>query len=584
MNSSAQPTTTFLDLCAAGTPLAAVASCLLESSTSSRDVLHLGQAVGKQYRQRVLSQIRGLPCLKLQLDGVPARDVRAAARLLLQLDNVQHVSAAKDGDGEHRLCDPEGLMLLRLLPPLTFRRLQLDALYLDRDPEGVCRALTTLTTLKELRIGLLCEEGELDADSNNSMQVAAGYLAFLTQLTHLDMRGFMLTTAGIQHLAGEVCNSELLGSSSWLYIVSYTALSCNGSYDGLQQRQQQLLSACLTGCISSMWPYMHSHPQLVHSTPALLSTTGCDIFQLLNQVTHQSFPFSFSLLAIELMYLCYAATGLSALRELDLGDYNDLCGASLAPLSALTNLTKFCADEAYCDDDTLHHIGTWTGLRNLDLSAMNEEFGTTCYRHLSGLNLLTELRLRCNTLTADSMAVVARIRSLEVLNIEGADVEESCLAPLSMLSRLQTLGCCYIGVGPAAALHISKCRQLRSLDVRANDLGPEGAQHLAALTRLQNLAIAGKAIGAVGAAHIANSLTALTSLDVFQNVLGAAGAAHIARMTQLRKLEIMYNGLDGTSMQLLMNHLRHLTCSEPYSSLEEQALWQPPWSAFGMWR
>ncbi len=60
---SSQPTT-FLDLCAAGAPLAAIARCLYGIG-GCQDQLQFAQAVGKQYRKAVLLEITKLPALKL---------------------------------------------------------------------------------------------------------------------------------------------------------------------------------------------------------------------------------------------------------------------------------------------------------------------------------------------------------------------------------------------------------------------------------------------------------------------------------------------------------------------------------------
>ncbi len=62
---AAQRPTCFLDLCAAGAPLAAIMRCL----PTCKDQLQLGQAVGKRYRDLVLAQITHLDDLNLELSG-----------------------------------------------------------------------------------------------------------------------------------------------------------------------------------------------------------------------------------------------------------------------------------------------------------------------------------------------------------------------------------------------------------------------------------------------------------------------------------------------------------------------------------
>ncbi len=219
MSSRHQHSSTFLDVCAAGTPLAAIARCLLDARASSRDVLHLAQAVGKQYRPLVLCEVEHLPDLKLQFEGVPARDTRAGARLLLQLENVQTVWAACDEEGEHLLCDAEGLTLLRLLPRL--KRLKIDKRPHNEDFEGTCRALTALKTLEELQIGWWCT-GDSDL-GREGVQEAAGHLAQLQGLTRLDACSMMLATDGIRHLAGtcRVLQYQLMCVA--LYVMQYEA-------------------------------------------------------------------------------------------------------------------------------------------------------------------------------------------------------------------------------------------------------------------------------------------------------------------------------------------------------------------------
>ncbi len=190
-NAPAQGPTCFLDLCAAGAPLAAIARCL----ASSRDQLQLAHAVGKRYRDLVCRQVTHLTQLNLKVAGCSYQDVGTITRFLLRLEGVQAVQPR----GDLRLTDwsdfdADGLMHLRLLPRLT-SLYGLVCVGSDESHElgSVCLAVATLTTLEHLQLNA-------DSEADSDYQEIGRVLQFLTRLTRLDLGKSMFNAAGVNSL------------------------------------------------------------------------------------------------------------------------------------------------------------------------------------------------------------------------------------------------------------------------------------------------------------------------------------------------------------------------------------------------
>ncbi len=174
-NAPAQRPTSFLDLCAAGAPLAAIARCL----PTSQDQLQLGHAVGRRYRDLVLQEITHLTELKLEVAGCSYEDVRTFTRFLLRLEGVQ---AVQPQGRRWSICDADGLMHLRLLPRLTSLGGLTYGLYDEAaELDDICQALATLTTLEDLQLSALYD----------NYQEVGRVLQYLTRLTWLDLGNSM---------------------------------------------------------------------------------------------------------------------------------------------------------------------------------------------------------------------------------------------------------------------------------------------------------------------------------------------------------------------------------------------------------
>ncbi len=201
--------TTFLDLCAAGAPLAAIARCL-QTAQSCTDQLHLAQAVGKQYRDLVLQQVTELASLNLEVAHRTDADVSTLTRFLQRLPNVQDVSPTYSDQEDVVLYDTEGLELLRLLPKISRLYLAIGELpcgggrYPDCPQSDIFRAVAALTTLEDLSIARVSWPGfEEDEESEADDDVLAP-LAHLTCLTRLDFERLELHADGANFLTGAV--------------------------------------------------------------------------------------------------------------------------------------------------------------------------------------------------------------------------------------------------------------------------------------------------------------------------------------------------------------------------------------------
>ncbi len=188
--------TSFLDLCAAGAPLAAIVRCL----PTSQDQLQLGHAVGRRYRDLVLREITVLSDLNAQLEGCSSCGLRAFTRLLLRLESVQAVLLRSYGDSEWAMVDADGLILLRLLRALKSLGGLKCCLDSDYDLEQMTLFLHSLSTLTMLE--------RLELNSHSKVEddywcIAYRISAYLKHLTRLDMVDCRMNAEGIASITGE---------------------------------------------------------------------------------------------------------------------------------------------------------------------------------------------------------------------------------------------------------------------------------------------------------------------------------------------------------------------------------------------
>ncbi len=265
-------------------------------------------------------------------------------------------------------------------------------------------------------------------------------------------------------------------------------------------------------------------------------------------------------------FACNAAR--TALRELELHHEHSLFGDALAPFTKLRHLTKLTTYGVEVDEEVLHNIGSLAGLRELAIKNP-EEFRPEHVVALRGLTALTKLSLQGVALNAGSISALIPLKGLAHLNISAPSSSDGDLAGLSMLTALHTFEC-DCDLGPDAALHISKCTQLQSLNVEGNyRLGPGGAMHLTVLTGRRHLALTHCSVGVAAITSIAKTLTALTSLSMTVDAADLATFAQMVCMPHLQRLELHGFAYAPGAMNVNVHMLRGITKYFPYLSHQE---------------
>lgn len=242
---------------------------------------------------------------------------------------------------------------------------------------------------------------------------------------------------------------------------------------------------------------------------------------------------------------CLRAIGeVRSLHELNLGR-TPIRGQHMISLTKLPHLRTLVLKESQIDDDSLRIISTLRGLTSLDiercaavtddgllslatlvgleeLRASNSQLtdrGIAVASQMPGLRVLLAggnaisaeamgVLLRCNHLhelrlrypeqdrptefVFSIMKSIARIESLEVLDVSGLQQNEKSLSPLERLLLLEDLTLCESGLDDSAVKSLRSLKSLRCLDIRFNrDVGDGAVDSLLGCDQLKAVWVAG---------------------------------------------------------------------------------------------
>ncbi|MHB0961172.1 MAG: hypothetical protein ACYC0X_33955 [Pirellulaceae bacterium] len=136
--------------------------------------------------------------------------------------------------------------------------------------------------------------------------------------------------------------------------------------------------------------------------------------------------------------------GLVELRAIDLSS-TAVTSKGLAHCAAVTPLQKLYLGNTQVDDEGMRYIGRMKNLRELILPMDISDDGV---KHLRGLRLRV-LYIRHARITNDSVKIIAGMRSLRTLFIDGNKLTDECVADLSTLEGLKILGVYKTGITAA---------------------------------------------------------------------------------------------------------------------------------------
>lgn len=210
--------------------------------------------------------------------------------------------------------------------------------------------------------------------------------------------------------------------------------------------------------------------------------------------------------------------GLTELEDLDLRE-TQISGAGLVHLRQMKKLKRLILYNTIVGDEGLKHLRHLESLESLSLPThlytSNKALITNAgLAYLSELKALKRLTILNDSITEKGVEALAKLKSLELLNIGGPNINDACMAKLA------------------------KFPALKELWIQHSAITDEGLAELKNLKSLTKLAIGySNVITGEGLAFI-QELPNLVELQFFNINLGRAGLSGLAGATSLERLEL----------------------------------------------
>ncbi|XP_014492982.2 LRR receptor-like serine/threonine-protein kinase GSO1 isoform X1 [Vigna radiata var. radiata] len=248
----------------------------------------------------------------------------------------------------------------------------------------------------------------------------------------------------------------------------------------------------------------------------------------------------------------------SKLHRLEVLDVskNSLTNEMLPSLGGFTSLKELYLSDTGLDSD-MHIQGLCSMLKNLevfDLSGNNLS-DSDIASALSGLSSLKSLNLGYTQLTPRSILNISKIRSLEILDIEGNELNETILWRLEKdgfrwPTNLQVLRLGSNSFSNEFLSSLSGLQRLKSLDLRVNQLrGSVNITGLSALTSLEILDLSSNLINSF-VVHQVSGSKSLSKLDVltldYNMINGSNLRESLQPFSSIRVLSMNGNEIIGT--------------------------------------
>jgi Leucine-rich repeat (LRR) protein len=204
-------------------------------------------------------------------------------------------------------------------------------------------------------------------------------------------------------------------------------------------------------------------------------------------------------------------------------------------------------------DDAMQ-IAAHRSITSLDLSS--NMLGDAGLKHLASLPLLTSFNARRNFLTPftdEGMKEVAKMGSLKVLDLGANRLRAVDVEPLgadSVLTALKELRLDYNNLGARGAQIVAKLPSLESIDLEANRILDVGAEAVGAHRSIKSATLTMNGITAKGTKALAASVS-LVELHAYGNKAGDEGAAALAKNPRLKTLHLGRNEIGNVGATAL---------------------------------
>jgi Leucine-rich repeat (LRR) protein len=199
-------------------------------------------------------------------------------------------------------------------------------------------------------------------------------------------------------------------------------------------------------------------------------------------------------------------------------------------------------------------IAAHRSITSLDLSS--NMLGDAGLKHLASLPLLTSFNARRNFLTPftdEGMKEVAKMGSLEVLDLGANRLRPVDVEPLgadSVLTALKELRLDHNNLGARGAQIVAKLPSLESIDLEANRILDVGAEAVGAHRSIKSATLTMNGITAKGTKALAASVS-LVELHAYGNKAGDEGAAALAKNPRLKTLHLGRNEIGNVGATAL---------------------------------
>ncbi len=179
---------------------------------------------------------------------------------------------------------------------------------------------------------------------------------------------------------------------------------------------------------------------------------------------------------------------LKSLEQLFLNNNGGLTSAIFEGISQLTSLTRLEIDDVSLNQSDLAHLATLSKLETLGISRSSEStmLNEEGLKHLSRLKSLQSLTMQNADIDDKSIAQITKLTDMQRLGLSGTRITDEGVAKLAKeLPGLLRLGLSGTEVTDAGMEHVGKLKQLEWLWLDNTAVGDEGLGQLGDLTKLK---------------------------------------------------------------------------------------------------
>ncbi len=168
--------------------------------------------------------------------------------------------------------------------------------------------------------------------------------------------------------------------------------------------------------------------------------------------------------------------------------------------------------------------------------------------HVKHLPRLKRLDLIRSYVAGDGFRVVAEMKRLKTLNVNGIENDE--LAHLSSMTGLTSLTIASKLISDAGLEHLAKLKNLETLSITSGPITGAGLVHLKGMDKLRSLVLNDTAIGDNGLVHL-EELASLRVLQLSDTNVSDPGMQSLARLTGLTHLYLNNNDISDKGLENL---------------------------------